>query len=127
MGDVFACRNCGALLTGRYCADCGQKHEVGIPTVGHLLAEGVEGLTHADSRLWRTLRVLLTKPGFLTAEYFGGRRERYLPPIRLYLVLSFVAFLLLPVLSGTPLQVEEKAPQDAGVTPRVEKIGRAHV
>lgn len=59
MGGVFACRNCGALLTGRYCADCGQKHKVGMPTVGHLLAESVEGLTHADSRLWRTLRVLL--------------------------------------------------------------------
>jgi len=56
--------------------------------------ETFEGLTHADSRLWRTLWYLLTKPGFLTVEFLEGRRARYLPPFRLYLVLSVVLFLV---------------------------------
>ena len=59
----------------------------------HFSRVATEDLTHADSRLWRTLGALLFRPGFLTAEFLGGRRARYLPPVRLYLVLSVAFFL----------------------------------
>jgi hypothetical protein len=36
----------------------------------------------------------MIKPGLLTREYFAGRRNAYLPPIRLYLIISVVFFLL---------------------------------
>ncbi len=88
------CLNCNAPLTGAFCASCGQRHVTKQPTVAYLLEETVETLTHADSRLWITLRYLMTKPGFLTREYFAGRRSAYLPPIRLYLIISVVFFLL---------------------------------
>lgn len=88
-------------MHGRYCAQCGQRQESHAPTAGHLLAEAAEGLTHSDSRLWVTLRHLLFRPGFLTAEFFAGRRVRYLPPIRLYLVVSVFFFLLLALLPGS--------------------------
>ena len=89
------CLNCNAELQGRYCSACGQKHDPHAQTVGHFLAETAETLTHADSRLWLTLRVLLSKPGALTADFFAGRRDRYMPAIRLYLVISVLFFLLL--------------------------------
>jgi hypothetical protein len=57
-------------------------------------SETFENLTHADSRLWRTLWYLISRPGFLTVEFLEGRRARYLPPLRLYLVLSVVLFLV---------------------------------
>jgi uncharacterized protein DUF3667 len=57
-------------------------------------SETFENLTHADSRLWRTLWFLISRPGFLTVEFLEGRRARYLPPLRLYLVLSVVLFLV---------------------------------
>ena len=88
------CLNCNAPLTGAFCASCGQRHVAKRPTVAHLLEETLETLTHADSRLWITLRYLMTKPGLLTREYFAGRRSAYLPPIRLYLIISVVFFLL---------------------------------
>jgi hypothetical protein len=59
----------------------------------------VEALTHADSSLWRTLGPLLVRPGFLTQQFLAGRRVRYLPPVRLYLVLSFLFFLLVTIAS----------------------------
>lgn len=92
--DGTRCANCGAALTGLYCHACGQKHEPHIHSIGHFLEETTESLTHADSRLWRTIALLLARPGFLTAEFFAGRRARYLPPIRLYLVVSVVFFLV---------------------------------
>ncbi|MEM7280178.1 MAG: DUF3667 domain-containing protein [Pseudomonadota bacterium] len=51
-------------------------------------------LFELDSRLWRSLISLLVKPGFLTKEYLNGKRAYYTPPLRMYLVLSIVFFLL---------------------------------
>lgn len=90
---VPRCDNCGASVAGRYCGNCGQRREPPIHSVWHFLQVAAEDVTHADSRLWRTLAALLFKPGFLTREFLDGRRARYLPPVRLYLVLSVVFFL----------------------------------
>ena len=87
------CLNCGAVLTGRYCANCSQAADVHVPSTGELLHEALEGITHSDSRLWRTLYLLWFKPGRLTQEFVAGRRASYLPPFRLYLVLSILFFL----------------------------------
>jgi hypothetical protein len=87
------CDNCGARVTGRYCGNCGQRLDPPVHSLGHFLTVAFEDVTHADSRLWRTLWALLFKPGFLTHEFLAGRRARYLPPVRLYLVLSVVFFL----------------------------------
>lgn len=53
-----------------------------------------------DSRLARTLSALAIRPGFLTAEYCRGRRASYSPPLRLYLFISVVFFLILALQQG---------------------------
>jgi len=87
------CLNCGAPLAGRYCSECGQRHhDLPIHDFWQFVREATEDLTHADSRLWRTVFALLFRPGFLTREFLDGRRARYLPPVRLYLVVSVIFF-----------------------------------
>ncbi len=88
------CANCHAPLRGPYCFVCGQRVVTHIHSFWEFVQEAAEGITHADSRVWRTVWPLLFKPGFLTVEYFAGRRARYLPPFRLYLVLSVLFFLV---------------------------------
>src|SRR5665213_2685917 len=88
------CKNCGAALAGRFCHHCSQAGDVHVPTTRELVHELLEGLTHSDSRLWRTLTTLWFKPGKLTTEFVAGRRVAYLPPFRLYLILSIVFFLI---------------------------------
>jgi hypothetical protein len=94
-GDVTPahCKNCGAALLGRFCVDCSQAADVHVPTTKELAHELLEGLTHSDSRLWRTLTTLWFKPGKLTEEFVAGRRVAYLPPFRLYLIVSVLFFL----------------------------------
>jgi hypothetical protein len=91
---TLVCANCHAALGGEYCASCGQRHEPHVHRLSHFAGEAFESISHADSRLWRTLGYLLTRPGFLTREFFAGRRVSYLPPFRLYLVISVVFFLV---------------------------------
>ncbi len=86
------CANCGARLTGPYCATCGQHAHGSARSLTELCRDCVHVLTHADGRFWRTIRALLLSPGKLTQEYFLDHRERYLPPVRLYIVLSIVFF-----------------------------------
>ena len=58
-----SCLNCHEPLKGRYCSACGQRHEQHIHSLREFLAEATEVITHADSRLWRTLSPLLFRPG----------------------------------------------------------------
>jgi len=104
---TLVCANCGSALEGEYCAACGQRHEPHVHTVAHFAGEAFESVSHADSRLWRTLWYLLARPGFLTREFFAGRRVRYLPPFRLYLVISLVFFLTVSVPDGPPINFDE--------------------
>lgn len=92
--DESRCKNCRALLAGRYCASCGQRADVHMPTTRELLHDALEGVTHSDSRLWRTLLLLWFRPGELTQEFLAGRRASSLPPFRLYIIISIVFFLL---------------------------------
>ena len=94
------CANCGTPLAGRYCSSCGQRADTHAHSVRHFFHQFAEALTHADSRVWGTLVPLLRRPGFLTREYFAGHRARYLEPLRLYLFMSVLFFLLSALLGG---------------------------
>ena len=91
------CRNCGSALTGQYCAACGQREGRGELRLGEALGEIFGEVFSWDSRLWRTLFALVCRPGLLTSEFMAGRRARYMPPFRLYLIISFLTFLTLSV------------------------------
>ena len=86
------CRNCGAPAPGKFCASCGQETYTRLPTLRKFMHDATGRLVSLDSRLWRTLFALVAKPGFLTREYFDGRRRRYVRPTRLYLVMSVILF-----------------------------------
>lgn len=86
------CRNCDAPLTGPYCAQCGQHARESARSLGALLHDAWHVVTHVDGRFWATLRLLLLRPSELTLEYFAEHRARYVPPVRLYLVISIVFF-----------------------------------
>lgn len=91
------CKNCGSALTGEYCAACGQRRGRGDLRLSEALGEVFDEVFSWDSRLWRTLFALIFRPGLLTAEFVAGRRARYVPPFRLYLIISFLTFLTLSV------------------------------
>ncbi len=86
------CGNCGAPLFGPHCFRCGQPDHGLVRHFSSILGDLADSVLQIDSRLTRTLGPLLLRPGFLTMEYFAGRRVRYVSPVRLFFFLSVLAF-----------------------------------
>ncbi|MDE3247848.1 MAG: DUF3667 domain-containing protein [Bacteroidota bacterium] len=88
------CLNCGAVLTGRYCHVCGQENIEPRESFWGLVAHFFNDITHFDGKFFSTGKYLLTRPGFLSAEYIKGRRASYLHPIRMYVFTSAFFFII---------------------------------
>jgi hypothetical protein len=86
------CANCGTPMQGEFCHHCGQSVHSVLKPVHHMVEDTLDMVLHVDSRIVHTLPPLLFKPGFLTLEYFSGRRQRYVAPFRLMFVLCLLAF-----------------------------------
>jgi Protein of unknown function (DUF3667) len=102
------CLNCGASVDGQFCPNCGQKNVPVRESFGHLIGHFFQDLTHYDSKFFLTIRNLLVRPGFLTREYLAGKRASYLHPVRLYIFVSFLYFLLLLSFQHSGRRVEEQ-------------------
>ncbi len=94
LGELSECMNCSGPLSGQYCSNCGQRSRVRLITMWELFRDLFADLFEFDSRVWRSIIPLLFRPGKLTREYLSGRRMRYVPPFRMYLILSIVFFLV---------------------------------
>lgn len=88
------CLNCNTRLRGQYCGNCGQRARNRLISIWQLVREAFGDLFELDSRLWKTIIPLLIRPGQLTRDYLEGRRVRYMPPFRTYLVLSVIFFVV---------------------------------
>lgn len=111
------CDDCGAEVTGRFCANCGQTAHT-HRTLLHLGEEILHGVMHFDSRIWRTLPLLVVDPGRLTREWVAGKRTRYVSPLAMYLFTLFVMFMILSFMPvNTQIQTAENAVRDAASGP----------
>jgi predicted RNA-binding Zn-ribbon protein involved in translation (DUF1610 family) len=91
------CTNCGAPFVPerrRFCPECGQETEIRPPTVMEFAQQFGGAYMSTEGALWRTLKLLLTRPGELTVRYLAGQRKHYVLPLRLYLSISLVLLLL---------------------------------
>jgi len=89
------CLNCGTLLEGKFCHNCGQENLQIKESFGHMMNHAISDYFHFDHQFFHTLKPLLFKPGYLTNEYMAGRRAQYLHPVKMYIFISIVYFLLL--------------------------------
>jgi len=111
---LTTCQNCETPTPGNFCPECGQDsrdHRVAL----RLLVVGLwNDLFTFDNRFWRSIVLLLFKPGTLTGQFIAGRRVRYIPPARMYLFISLVFFFLMSVMVKAELRGSEESDAAAG-------------
>src|SRR5213082_2621131 len=89
---LIHCENCGALLTGRWCSQCGQAAIDYRRSFRHVIVDVLDSFLNWDSKFFATIGLLIVKPWRLTNEFLAGKRVRYLHPLRLYLLASILFF-----------------------------------
>ena len=94
------CHNCNSDAPGNFCSACGQTTTLHVPSAREFLHEFVAHYVALEGKLWRTLALLLFRPGALSKEYIAGRRVRYVEPLRVYLTFSILFFAILKFGSG---------------------------
>jgi hypothetical protein len=106
-GKTPNCLNCGMPLHGEsFCPNCGQKNDSRKYSAWELITEGMSGFFSFDSKVFRSLRPMLTRPGAIVLSYCSGKRSAYVHPARMYLSASIIYFLLQSLLSGSAVRIE---------------------
>jgi hypothetical protein len=98
-----SCLNCNTPFADprpNFCPACGQESNVRPPRLGEFLQQFGGAYFATEGALWRTLKLLLLKPGELTKQYLAGRRKHYVLPLRLYLTISLLMLVVLRLLAS---------------------------
>lgn len=103
---------CGQEAHGNFCPNCGEKRRDNHDfSLRHVLAEAMEAFFHVDSKVFLTLKTLVTRPGKLTSDFFLGRRKPYMSPLQTFFVCNLLFFVLQPLtgleILAPPLRVFE--------------------
>lgn len=124
------CLNCGAIVQGRYCQDCGQENIAIKEGLWSMIRHFAYDITHYDGKFFKSLGILITKPGFLTAEYLKGKRVKYLNPIKMYVFTSWVFFTAMfffnPITGNAPSMKQAKlSPEEVKLKQEENAKGKA--
>ena len=115
-----SCMNCEVPLTGPYCHVCGQKDDDLRRPIWTFILEMLDTFFSSDSRFVKSVILLALVPGGLTRAFMEGRRSRYMPPFRLYIIVSVLFFLLVAAMNVAILDVRVTPNED--YVPRDERI-----
>ena len=88
------CYNCQTPLnqSENFCPNCGQENHSRQASTRMLISDFLNDYLTFDSKLFKSIIPLVSKPGFITKEYLDGKRKQFIPPIRVFLFLSFIYF-----------------------------------
>ena len=94
MNEPITCKSCGNTFKGQYCNHCGEKVITEKDRkLRYFLGDFINSLTFADSKFWRTLKIILIHPGSLSHHFIEGRRKPFMKPISIFLFANLIYFL----------------------------------
>lgn len=119
------CTNCEAELADPmppFCPQCGQETQIKPPGVGEFLQQFSGTYFASEGALWRTLKLLATQPGELTAQYLNGRRKQYVLPLRLFLTMTVVMLLSMRLVGALQISALDDPELAAALAERPNEI-----
>jgi hypothetical protein len=93
---ISSCVSCGAPMNTKFCPTCGEKKiSTSDFTLSHLIEQGIDVFTHLDSKLFKSAKALVLKPGLLTTEFIRGVRKPYMKPFQVFFLCNILFFFFL--------------------------------
>jgi hypothetical protein len=92
--EMHDCPTCGTHFQGNYCPRCGQSARIGRYSFkkAFLLFLDVWGL--GNRGMFRTLRDLILRPGYMIRDYLSGMQMAYFPPFKMFFLLIALSLLV---------------------------------
>ncbi|WP_288279470.1 DUF3667 domain-containing protein [uncultured Prevotella sp.] len=92
--EEHTCATCGTSYQGNYCPRCGQSSRIGRYSMktAFLLFLDVWGL--GNRGMFRSIRDLLLRPGYMIRDYLGGMQMAYFPPFKMFFLLATLSILV---------------------------------
>jgi len=96
MTNNKTCVTCDAALHGLYCHECGERVvEAKDFSLRKILGDGLDAFTNLDSKVFKSFKRLIFKPGTLTEAYYIGQRKDYLKPFQIFILTNIFFFIFL--------------------------------
>lgn len=108
LDQATACPNCGTVIAGNFCQGCGQAAHLHVPSAREFVHEFIAHYVALEGKLWKSVALLMFRPGRLTRDYIEGKRVRYVEPLRLYLSFSIIFFAIFKL--GGAISIGNGAP-----------------
>ena len=92
--DFHECTSCGTEYQGNYCPRCGQSASIGRFSFkkATLLFLDVWGM--GNRSMFRSLRDLMLRPGYMIRDYLSGMQSAYFPPFKMFFLLLTFSFII---------------------------------
>lgn len=95
MKKTINCKNCNSKFEGNFCNNCGEKViKGGDFAFLKIVSQALDSITHLDSKLFKTVKLLLFYPGKLSKLYAEGIRIPFMKPFQIFIILNFIFFFL---------------------------------
>ena len=106
--DFQTCKSCGILFRGQFCHACGEKIvQPNEKSVGHFIGILINEMTLLDGKFFRTIKLMLVRPGEVSYHYMNGKRVPFLKPMSMFFIANLLYFLF-PLFNSlnSPLYVQ---------------------
>ena len=92
--EHHCCHTCGQEFQGNYCPRCGQSAKIGRYSFRKALLLFLDVWGLGNRGMFRTLRDLILRPGYMIRDYLSGMQMAYFPPFKLFFLLTTLSLVV---------------------------------
>ena len=96
------CMHCGTLYEGRFCPHCGLNYTRSHFTMKTLVLNFLDIWGMGSRPMWRTIKELMTRPGYMIRDYLNGHHLNYFPPFKMLVIIALIYVVIARLLGVWP-------------------------
>lgn len=92
--EEHQCPTCGRHYVGNFCPQCGQSSKIGRYSLKNALLLYLDVWGLGNRGMFRTIRDLFLRPGYMIQDYLRGMQMAYFPPFKMLFLLATLSLLV---------------------------------
>lgn len=92
--EKYECATCHTEFHGNYCPRCGQKSTIGRYSFKTAFLTFLDVWGLGNRGMFRTIRDLLLRPGYMIRDYLSGMQMAYFPPFKMFFLVITLSVLV---------------------------------